>query len=178
MENACCTPRPAAKLLFTDNETNLARVFGPGWTNQRPFVKDAFHRRIIDGESCTNPAGRGTKAAIHYTFDAVPPGGSAVLHLRLSDKIVADNRLLSEVDRIVADRRAEADDFYAGIHPPDASDDEKLIQRQALAGLLWNKQCYIFDVNSWLNGDNPDWPPDAARSKRATTIGGISIRCA
>jgi hypothetical protein len=156
---------PGGEPLFTDNETNLARIFGAGWTKRRPFVKDAFHRRIVDGEDCTNPAGRGTKGAIHYLFDAVPSGGSVVLRLRLSDKLVAGDKLLSQVDEIVAERRAEADDFYADIHPPDASDDEKLIQRQALAGLLWNKQCYILDVQRWLEGDNPDFPPDAGRIK-------------
>ncbi|HEV2968683.1 MAG TPA: glucosidase [Pirellulales bacterium] len=150
--------------IFTDNETNVERVFGPGWTNSRPFVKDAFHRWIVDGEPCTNPAGRGTKAAIHYQFDAVPPGGSVVLRLRLSDKCEL-SAPLAEVDDFIADRRLEADEFYAAIHPPEASDDERLIQRQALAGMLWNKQCYIFDVSRWLDGDNPDWPPAPARAK-------------
>ena len=103
--------------LFTDNETNLSRIFGSGWTNPRPFVKDAFHRQIVNGVPSTNPAGRGTKGAIHYAFDAVPSGSSVVLRLRLSDKIVAGDKLLSDVDEIIADRREEADDFYASIHP-------------------------------------------------------------
>ena len=93
--SACCTLRPAAnRCLPTTRRIWLASLVRR-WANQRPFVKDAFHRQIIGGESCTNPAGRGTKGAIHYTFDAVPPGGSVVLRLRLSDKIVADDKLLS-----------------------------------------------------------------------------------
>ena len=67
------------------------------------------------------------------------------------------------MEAIVAERRQEADEFYESIHPPGASDDERLIQRQALSGMLWNKQCYIFDVSRWLDGDNPDWPPAASR---------------
>ncbi len=153
---------PGGEPLFTDNETNVARVFGAGWQNSQPFVKDAFHRRIVDGETCTNPAQRGTKAAIHYEFAAIPPGKSAVVRLRLSDQPEQDDPL-AEVDAIIAERRQEADEFYESIHPPGASDDERLIQRQALSGMLWNKQCYIFDVSRWLDGDNPDWPPADSR---------------
>jgi hypothetical protein len=67
------------------------------------------------------------------------------------------------VDGIVAARKAEADEFYATVHPPKASDDERLVQRQALAGMLWTKQIYLFDVNQWLEGDNPAHPPPAGR---------------
>ncbi|MGO9464600.1 MAG: MGH1-like glycoside hydrolase domain-containing protein [Isosphaeraceae bacterium] len=148
--------------LFTDNETNGPRVFGPGHTSRKPYVKDAFHRFVVNGEPCINPAGQGTKAAIHYRFDAIAPGGSAVVRLRLSDR-GPYRPPLSEVDAIVAQRKAEADEFFAAIHPRGASADECKIQRQALAGLLWSKQSYIFDVNRWLDGDNPQSPPPAAR---------------
>jgi mannosylglycerate hydrolase MGH1-like protein len=153
---------PHGALLFTNNETNRARLFGPGLVNRKPYVKDAFHRRVIDGEHCTNPEQVGTKAALHYPFEAVPPGGSVVLRLRLSDngKMPAP---LEELDDLVARRRAEADEFYAALHPPHATEDERRIQRQALAGLLWTKQSYIFDVNLWLDGDNPHGPPPASR---------------
>jgi hypothetical protein len=149
--------------LFTDNETNGPRVFGPGHVSRKPHVKDAFHRQIIHGEPCTNPDRVGTKAALHYVFEAVPPGGSVALRLRLTD----DGTLtapLDDVDAIIALRRAEADAFYTRIHPPRASADERLVQRQAFAGLLWTKQFYCFDVNVWLNGDNPHWPPPAERA--------------
>jgi len=154
--------QPGGMLLFTDNETNGPRVFGPGHASRKPYVKDAFHRYIIGGEPCINPTGQGTKAAVHYRFDAIAPGGSAVVRLRLSDR-GPDRPSLSEVDAIVAKRKAEADEFYDAIQPRGASADERTIQRQALAGLLWSKQNYIFDVHRWLDGDDPQSPPPASR---------------
>ncbi len=150
------------QLLFTDNETNGPRVFGAQGMSRKPFVKDAFHRRVVDGADSTNPEQLGTKAAIHYQFAAVPPGQSVVLRLRLTDQLSASDPL-ADVDAVVATRRAEADQFYAAIQKPGASDDERLIQRQAYAGLLWTKQSYLFDVNRWLTGDNPQIPPPATR---------------
>jgi hypothetical protein len=150
-----------AAILFTDNETNMPRVFGQGAGNRKIYVKDAFHRYLVHGEKCINPRRKGTKAALHYFFPAVPPGGSVTLRLRLSEALVP--RPLHEVDEMMAQRRAEADEFYAAIHPPLASDDEKQIQRQALAGLLWSKQSYIFDVQQWLEGDCDLWKPPASR---------------
>jgi hypothetical protein len=151
-----------ASLLFTDNETNAERVFGPGHVSRSRFVKDAFHRAIIHGEACVNPEKVGTKAALDYRFEAIAPGESVVLRMRLSDRS-GSRPPLAEVDAIIAQRRAEADEFYAALHPAGASDDERAIQRRALAGLLWNKQSYLFDVNRWLEGDNPTWPPPACR---------------
>src|SRR5205807_2249836 len=101
--------------LFTNNETNLPRVFGRGQADHTPYVKDAFHRAIVGGEACTNPDRVGTKGALHYRFDAVPPGGSAVLRLRLTDQGAVAAPLAS-VDQTIADRRAEADEFYGSIH--------------------------------------------------------------
>ena len=153
-----------AELLFTDNETNAPRVFGPGNASRKPFVKDAFHRYLIHNENCVNPEQVGTKACFHYTQE-ISPGGSFVLPLRLraSDKASRGRDPLAEVDAIVAQRKEEADEFYDSIHPPDASADDRLIQRQALAGMLWNKQAYLFDVNLWLDGDNPQCPPPESR---------------
>jgi hypothetical protein len=148
--------------LFTDNETNMPRVFGPGHHNHRPHVKDAFHRFVVHGERAINPSQVGTKAAVHYQFGALEPGQSAVIRLRLSDNPDLASPL-DEVDALIARRRDEADEFYSRVHPPGLGDDERLIQRQALAGLLWTKQSYIFDVNVWLDGDSPNWPPPASR---------------
>jgi hypothetical protein len=149
-------------LLFTFNETNGPRVFGPLAKSRRPYVKDAFHRHVIHGEDCVNPALVGTKACLHYVFDAVPPGDSVVIRLRLTDdSSLADP--LADVDAVIRQRRAEADEFYASLHPAGATEDEKRIQRQAFAGLLWTKQNYLFDVHRWLEGDDPDQPPPAAR---------------
>src|SRR5262249_40207873 len=147
---------------FTDNETNAERVYGPGNISRKPHFKDAFHRHVIQDEQTLNPGKVGTKAALWYGFSTIPPGGSIVLRLRLSDKSDLANPL-GEVDTVLAQRQREADEFYESIHPGKASVDEKRIQRQAFAGLLWTKQSYLFDVERWLDGDNPNWPPPDCR---------------
>jgi hypothetical protein len=149
------------KLLFTNNETNMPRVYGPRSRNRTPYVKDAFHRQIVHGEGRINPHLIGTKAALHYRFE-IPAGESAVLRLRLSDQVKLKTPL-ARVDQEIARARSEADEFYSSIHRVHASEDERRVQRQALAGLLWSKQSYLFDVDKWLEGDCPDWPPPASR---------------
>ena len=79
--------------LFTNNETNFPKVFGPGSLSATPYVKDAFHRHIIDGEDCTNPDSIGTKAALHYQFDAVQPGETVTLRFRLTDTCYLEDPL-------------------------------------------------------------------------------------
>ncbi|PYX27614.1 MAG: glucosidase [Acidobacteria bacterium] len=146
--------------LFTDNESNAERLYSA--PSRKRFVKDAFHRRIVKGEDCINPARTGTKACVHYKY-SIPAGESAVLRLRLTpDKLV---RPLDDVEKIVAQRKIEADQFYVSIHPPKASAEEKEIQRQALAGMLWSKQIYLWDVDVWLEGDNPKMPPPESRKR-------------
>ncbi len=138
------------KPLFTNNENQ---------TPDQEFYKDAFHRTIIRKENALNPKEEGTKAAIHYYFDAVPPKGSVVVYLRLTDTPSS----LKDVEKIFAKRRKEADEFYATILPPKATVDERIIQRQALAGMLWTKQLYYYDVNQWFEGDNTTFPPSNIR---------------
>jgi hypothetical protein len=168
--------------LFTDNETNFKRVYGPEAQNRTFYVKDAFHRHIIQGEDCVNLEQTGTKACVHYANVNVPAGGSVVFHLRLTPPPPQPSpargegvrnqpspaggegaKLLADVDRIVAERRREADAFYAKVHPPELNEDERRVQRQALAGMLWSKQAYLFDVNAWLEGDDPTRPPPESR---------------
>ena len=147
--------------LFTDNETNGPRVFGPWAASRSRYVKDAFHRYVVAGEEgAVNPEGSGTKACLQYRR-LVPSGGSVTFRLRLTDRVLASP--LADVDDIVARGREEADEFYAALHPSEATDDERLVQRQALAGLLWSKQIYLFDVNLWMEGDNPAHPPPRSR---------------
>ena len=147
------------KLLFTDNETNAERLYGV--QNSSRYVKDAFHRAIVNGEAdAVHPNQTGTKACLHYQYD-VPAGGSVELCLRFSPEQLKNP--LKDVDKIIQKRRHEADDFYSSIQPPKATADEKLVQRQALAGLLWSKQSYLFDVNAWFEGDNPNLPPSDSR---------------
>ena len=146
--------------LFTNNETNAARCFGapPGGT----YVKDSFHRYIINKEACVNPDRVGTKACIHYSC-AIPTGKSVVLKLRLTDSGL--RKPLSDIERVVNKRKQEADEFYETIHPPRATPEERLIQRQAFAGMLWSKQIYLFDVDRWLEGDSVA-PPESHKKIR------------
>src|SRR6478609_1549808 len=121
---------PGGEALFTDNENNAVRLYGCS-DNRKPYVKDAFHRHIINHENCVNPRLTGTKSCIHYQ-QKVPTAGSMILRLRLTpEKLAAP---LNDVDEIVRRRKAEADEFYASVHPPKATAEEKVIQRQALSG--------------------------------------------
>lgn len=163
-----------AEALFTDNETNPAINFQPRVTTHSAYFKDAFHRYIVNGEQAINPSLVGTKSCLQYER-MVPAGGSVVVRLRLTDArydidVAQAGRPagksaspLEDVDLIIQQRREEADEFYESIHPPKASEDERRIQRQAFAGLLWSKQSYIFDVHVWLDGDNPNDPPPESR---------------
>lgn len=152
-----------ADLLFTDNDTNMKRVYGPYSTTAKKYFKDAFHNYIIEGDSdAINPAQTGTKSCLHYQMN-VPAGGSVVVRLRLSPQKTANP--LADFDTVMEQRKTEAEDFYNTVHPRKASEDEKRIQRQALAGMLWTKQIYLFDVHRWLEGDNPNSPPPKSRWK-------------
>ena len=152
-----------AQVLFTDNETNAPRVFG-GWAESRsPFTKDAFHRRIVNGEMhAVNPALTGTKACGWLRVE-IDPGASYAMHMRLAPAGLVPRTTDHEIDQLILHRRAEADEFYDAIHPRKASKEERNIQRQAFAGLLWSKQSYLYDVDMWLDGDDPRWPPPEAR---------------
>ncbi len=146
--------------LFTNNETNRERVVGRSARNRSPYVKDAFHRHVMGWKDCINPAQVGTKACFHHRA-MIPAGGSAVFRLRLTPD--ATPTPPEDVDRVVALRRAEADAFYEALHPPKATSDERRVQRQALAGMLWTKQIYLFDVAKWMDGDDPATPPPESR---------------
>ncbi len=146
----CCDGAP--ELLFTENETNAERLWGQ--PNASPWVKDAFHRYVVSGDAeAVNPAKIGTKAAARYILD-VPAGGSTVVRLRLSAAASAQTTSAAPFgdgfDALVAARRADADEFYARITPPSLSEDGRRVHRQALAGMLWGKQYYHFDVDTWL----------------------------
>ena len=136
----------ASELLFTENDTNVNRLWGR--PNPSPYVKDAFHRYVISGEkTAVNPANTGTKAAAHYVLD-VPAGGSKVVRLRLGAKSASD--AFSSFDSTFAARLADANEFYDRITPANFSEDERRVHRQALAGMLWSKQYYYFDLDRWL----------------------------
>lgn len=148
-----------ANLLFTNNETNLTRLYQQ--PNRSPYVKDAFHRYVINGESTAiNPSHTGTKAAALY-HHRLQPGQSQTMRLRLTNRPQA--QAFGRFDQLLARRRAEADEFYAAIQKPGLSPNEKQVQRQAWAGLLWSKQLYYVDVEQWLNGDPTPPPPPLQR---------------
>ena len=134
------------ELLFTENETNASRLWGQ--SNPSPYVKDAFHNYVVSGNrDAVNPSKAGTKAAAHYRLE-VPAGGSKSVRLRLSAKPPADP--FETFDQIVASRLADANEFYERITPHSLSEDERRVHRQALAGMLWSKQYYYFDLDKWL----------------------------
>jgi hypothetical protein len=153
----------ARPLLFTENESNARALWGlePG----QPFVKDAFHRRIIRNEiDAVNPAETGTKACAWYQLD-LAPGETQIIRLRLAEKS-QPSTLVHDIDGIFARRIAEADEFYS-FCPSTLSEDGKRVQRQAFAGLLWSKQYYYFVINDWLKGDptQPTPPPERLKGR-------------
>jgi hypothetical protein len=149
----------APALLFTENESNKQRLWGV--PNDQPFVKDSINDAVVHGDlNRVNPDRSGTKAAVYYRA-VIPPGESAVFRLRLSD--VHSATPFDDFDDLFAQRQQEADEFYAAVQAPDLSDDERSVQRQAFAGLLWSKQWYHYDVNRWLEGDPAGPPPPAQR---------------
>ncbi len=143
-----------ATLLFTENETNQQRLRGQ--PNPGIYVKDAFHEYVINKRiEAVNPARLGTKAAAHFQ-QQVAPGQAAVVHLRLTRGNIGSVPELSRnaFDAVIADRVADADAYYGAISPPGLNDDQRLVMRQALSGMLWSKQYYYFDLDRWLT-DNP-----------------------
>jgi hypothetical protein len=137
----------APELLFTENESNAQRLWGQ--PNASPWVKDAFHEYVVSGNSAAvNPAKTGTKAAARYVLE-VPAGASSTVRLRLSAKAPA-KPFGDGFEKTFASRLADADEFYTRITPPSLNEDECRIHRQALAGMLWGKQYYLFDLDTWL----------------------------
>jgi len=137
------------ELLFTENETNNERIFGT--PNASPFVKDGINNHVVNGKKdVVNPQGTGTKAAAHYSI-TVGAGQTAKIRLRLTDlapTTVSDP--FAGFDEIMQSRLKDADEFYQAITPERVSKDEALVMRQALAGMLWSKQYFAFDLHKWL----------------------------
>ena len=134
------------ELVFTENESNNRKLWGQA--NPSPYVKDAFHEYLISGrEDAVNPDKVGTKAAAHYRLE-VPAGGSKILRMRLRTKPSAD--AFGTFNKTFAARLADADEFYNRITPGSLNEDERNVHRQALAGMLWSKQYYYFDLDRWL----------------------------
>lgn len=153
------------RVLFCENETNLAALYGAdampdGWT---PYPKDAIGRAVVEGDAqACNPEQTGTKMAFWWHEEAVPPGASRTVRLRVTE---LDGRPDPEVgtDEVLARRRAECEEFYAAVLPEGTSEEDALIARRAFAGLQWGKQLYLYDVARWLQGDPAQPPPPPER---------------
>ena len=138
------------ELLFTENESNASRLWGQ--PNPAPYVKDAFHEYIVLGnQKAVNPSRTGTKAAAVYHLK-IPATESKSVRLRLSSNVASDP--FGDFNQVFAVRFAEADEFYERITPASLSEDQRRVHRQALAGMLWSKQYYYFDLDAWLNEHN------------------------
>ena len=144
-----------ATLLFTENETNNERLFGA--PNRTRYVKDGINNYLVEGRlDAVNPEAVGTKASAAYVVE-IPAGKARVLHLRLTDAAKpGDLGPMAEIDAIVDKRRQEADAFYATVIPPSLSADARDVMRQALAGMLWTKQFFHYDVDRWLEEHGAD----------------------
>ncbi len=152
----------ASEIIFTENETNRERLYGV--SNDNHYVKDAFHRYIIQqDQSAINPAQSGTKAAVVYTKQ-IDSGATVSISLRLSAQ--SHQQPFVSYDLEFAKHIAEADEFYNSIHSDKLSEDQKNVQRQALAGMMWSKQLFYYDVEQWLAGDPIATPPEQRNSGR------------
>jgi len=148
-------------LLFTENETNTQRIFGVA--NRTPYVKDSINDYVVNGQAAAvNPEKKGTKVAAHYRL-TVNPGQCRVLRLRLSDlapvalaEANGEGPLGSHFEEVIETRRQEADEFYAAVIPGSLDADAANVMRQALAGMLWSKQFYHYDVDKWLEERGSD----------------------
>jgi hypothetical protein len=151
------------QVLFTENESNKERLYGV--PNATPYVKDGIDEYIVHGRSgVVNPEQIGSKAAVHYVRK-IDPGAAVGIRLRLSSR--GDQHLppAANVDSLIHLRQGEADAFYRRVTPFELSEDMRNVQRQAFAGMLWNKQYYRYLVNRWLEGDGAGPPPPEQRKQ-------------
>jgi hypothetical protein len=150
------------ELLFTENETNLHRLYGA--ENLTPYVKDGINNYLVQGRhDAVNPERAGTKAAAHYPL-TIGPGETTTIRLRLGDtKPDGKNPFGQDFEHTFTLRQHEADEFYATVTPEGLSPEARNVMRQALASMMWSKQFYHYDVNRWLQGDPAEPPPPPER---------------
>ena len=157
-----CYAESATDFLFTNNEANNKLLTGE--ENESPFCKDGFNQYLVAGDSSAiNPSKEGTKAAAYYYLQ-IPAGGDIKVKLRLTP--LKTNEPFQDFDQLFESRILEANEFYQQRQPSVISEDEKAMQRQAWAGMLWNKQFYYYNVNEWRNGD-PGQPPPPANHRNS-----------
>ena len=155
---------PGSEALFVENETNFEALFRV--PNPQPYVKDGIDRAIVHGEhGATNPAQRGSKLGLHYSF-TLAPGESRALLFRLFQAGETDMETMPTgawMDEVFHGRKWEADRFYAALNPFPVGDEHHRLQSTAIAGMLWSKQFYFYVVRDWLKGDPLEPPPPPAR---------------
>ena len=149
------------ELLFTENETNFARLYSQ--ENSSPYVKDGINNYLVEGEQeAVNPQQIGTKFSAHYQL-SIAAGESKTIELRLSDSDSLDNPFGGQFEQVFEQRISEANEFYDRLAPKNIGSDERSVIRQALAGMLWNKQFYYYVVDDWLKGDPVGPKPPQSR---------------
>jgi hypothetical protein len=146
------------EMLFCENESNNKKLYNVAAIT--PYAKDGINDYIIHGADTVNPAKKGTKAAVHYELN-IPAHGTHTIRLRLTDK--AKEQPFAGFEDLFAAKVADANAYYEELQAEIKDEDEKLIQRQALAGMLWNKQFYYYKVQRWLEGDPSQPAPPAER---------------
>jgi hypothetical protein len=148
-----------AEILHTENETNAQRLYG--LPNRSPYTKDAFHHYVVNSQKdAVNPNQTGTKVGALFKQN-IEGNGEVTFKLRLSKNVIAQP--FAKFDEILQERITDADEFYGVLQNPKLNDDEKKIQRQAAAGMLWTKQLYYYDIEQWLHGDPGGAVPPAKR---------------
>ena len=170
----CANVRDArsSPLLFTENNTNFQRLSDR--PNDSPYVKDAFHKYVVDGkQDVVNPDNVGTKFAAHYTLE-IGGGETTGIQLRLCDRADLETPFGQEFNDIFQIRQQEADEFYDRVSPYKKSLELQNVERQAFAGMLWNKQYYHYVVDTWLEGD-PAFPDPPQKRKDGTNSGWIHL---
>ncbi len=151
------------ELLFCDNDTNGARLWGVG--NTTPYPKDGINDHVVGGAATVNPNRTGTKGAAWYRLE-IPPGETATIDLRLADTRPShEGTFGASFDDIIRRRQEEADEFFADGAPPSVSPEVKRVQRLANAGLLWSKKYYRYEVREWLEGDPVGTPAPESRRR-------------
>ena len=150
----------APTVLFCENETNTERLYGSQPVT--PYPKDGINDHVVSGAPTVNPERRGTKCALWYKV-TVPPGQTARLRVRLRPAQEEDTAFGDVFDQVMAERKAEADEFYGELTPSGATADEAMVMRQAFSGMLWSKQLFYYDVSRWLDGDPAEPKPPEQR---------------
>jgi hypothetical protein len=149
----------APTFLFSENETNGRRLYGLSETPG--YFKDAFHEFLINGNTkAVNPAAKGTKCAVHLPL-TVPGGSEMKVRLRLGSGLKAPP--FADFDQVLEARRQDAEEYYADLQRGLSDEDIKRVQRQAMAGMIWSKQYFHYDVREWLKGDPGQPTPPTER---------------